>query len=85
MGEITQALEIAGKLGFPIWAAVVLWATVKITHAVSAGIEDLRQRDTSLQKAIEAHVAQSDTRVSLIEQLLQRHDRSIDQLWDKWK
>lgn len=81
MSEISTALDLLTKLGFPIWAGVVLWAAVKITHAVNFALADLRARDGLLQESMEKHIAQSDTRISLIEQLLQRHDRSIEQIW----
>lgn len=80
---ITQALELFEKLGFPLWSGVVLWAAIKINHTVHDGLSDLRQRDENLQRALEQHIAKSDTRIALIEQLLRRHDDNIESLWTR--
>lgn len=75
--------ELIEKLGFPVWAAVVLWAAVKFNRTVHDGLTDLRMRDASLQKALEEHIAKADVRIALIEQLLRRHDASLESLWER--
>lgn len=88
-------LHILERLGFPIWAAVVFWAAIKISHAVTAGLNDLKARDAELQRAMIAqgtqlqnamndHISKADIRIALIEQLLKRHDDSIEAIWTRF-
>jgi len=92
---IEPALSILERLGFPIWAAVVFWAALKISHSVASGLSELKLRDAELQKAMleqgtrlqaamNDHISKADVRISLIEQLLRRHDDSIEAIWAKF-
>jgi septal ring factor EnvC (AmiA/AmiB activator) len=83
-------LKIVKDLGFPIWAAVVLYAAITITRAVTRVTEELRASDVLLKQTLTEHIeehreniAQTDKRIALMEQLLARHDDNIDSIWDR--
>ncbi len=75
--DLTELLSIAQKLGFPLWSAAVVFAAVSITRAVTRVMTELRGRDELLQKTLMEHIAHSDKRSALMEQLLERHDDNI--------
>ena len=73
-------LDLLKDLGFPLWAGVVLWAAIAITRMVRDGLNRLERSNLSFESRFAAHIAESDKRMSLIESLLQAHDREITEL-----
>ena len=73
-------LDLLKDLGFPLWAGVVLWAAIAITRMVRDGLNRIERSNISFESRFATHIAESDKRMSLIESLLQAHDREITEL-----
>ena len=73
-------LDLLKDLGFPLWAGVVLWAAIAITRMVRDGLNRIERSNLSFEGRFATHIAESDKRMSLIESLLQAHDREITEL-----
>lgn len=75
--------KIVAAFGAPFWAGTVLWLFYQIWKLLRHAIEALKQRDDSLQKLLDTHIATTDKRLALMEQLLNRHEDNIETLWDR--
>jgi hypothetical protein len=67
-------------IGFPMWSAVVLYAVIRITSIVRLGAMRLEENDRKFNERFEIHIVEADKRMSLIEQLLEKHDQEIQEL-----
>jgi hypothetical protein len=76
--EAEAFAKVVAAFGAPFWAGTVLWLFYQIWKLLRGAIEALRTRDDSLQRLLDAHISQTDKRISLIEQLIEHHDASID-------
>lgn len=83
LSQIKVFAEVVAAFGLPLWAAVVLWLFYQIWRTLRGAIEALKQRDDHLQKMLDVHIAATDKRVSLMEQLLRRHDANIIALFER--
>jgi hypothetical protein len=81
--QLEPIAKVISAFGLPFWFSVILWAFFQIRKLLSGAIEALRKRDDSLQKIVEDHIAHTDKRIALMEQLITRHDRNIETIWQR--
>jgi hypothetical protein len=78
--DINQIAQLFQEIGFPLWAAVVFYAVIRITTIVRLGVMRLEENDRKFNERFEIHIVEADKRMSLIEQLLEKHDQEIQEL-----
>jgi hypothetical protein len=75
--------KLVSAFGLPFWAGMVLWGFYQIRRLLSGAIEALRARDDRIETMLDHHIASTDKRIALLEQLLSRHDRNIEDIWER--
>lgn len=88
--SLETLLKLSEAFGLPVWIIVFVGAVTVTLRSAKKLVAELRARDALLQKVLTNHItentkaaAQTDKRIALMEQLIERHDDNIESMWNR--